>query len=249
MDLSASLAPWSRWLRACLAPPCCELCLNLVPAPPELCPACRLQLRPLRPERCAQCALPFPAGSTAGHRCEECLVAPPSFQRVDAAYEFQGSAAGLLHRLKFGGQLHVLPPLLRGALPSFREVLREFSPQALLPVPLGRWRRLRRGFNQSYVLAESLLRSVGESLPLLLAARRRATAPQARQGRAARLRAMREVFHISDRAAIRGRRLLVFDDVMTTGATVEALSKSLLQAGAEAVQVYVLARTARNRDG
>ncbi|MCE9624588.1 MAG: ComF family protein [Deltaproteobacteria bacterium] len=135
--------------------------------------------------------------------------------------------------------------MTKAALPSFRGALEEFSPQALVPVPLGWWRRFRRGFNQSHVLAEQLSREASVSLPILTGLRRKEMPPQARRGRAERLRAMRGAFRVNRPKSFRGLRLLVIDDVLTTGATAESLAKSLLQAGAEAVQVWTLARTGR----
>jgi len=241
----ATLELLQGWLRRCLAPPACELCETLVEAPPDLCPTCSAKLRPLRREHCLCCALPFAKGSRQGHLCADCLAHPPSYQKASAAFEFAGSAESLLHALKFGRRLPLLPILTERALTSFQEAVQVFQPEILLPVPLGPWRLFRRGFNQSHVLATSLNREAETGIPLLAGVRRRQTGPQARKGREERRRAMSGVFAVTKPQALRGKRILAIDDVMTTGATLESLSKSLLQAGAEAVQVYVLARTAR----
>ncbi len=243
--LSATLEFCQLWLRRCLAPSTCELCETLVVHPPDLCSTCEAGLKTLRREHCSCCALPFSAGSRDGHLCEDCLGQPPSFQKVSAAFEFAGSAEALLHALKFGRRLPLLPALTRRALLSFREAVQSFRPHALLPVPLGRWRRFRRGFNQSHALAAELNRVSGSGIPLVSGVHRRQASPQARKDRAERLRAMAGAFAVEKPQFFRKQRVLVLDDVMTTGATVESLGKSLLQAGAEAVQVYVLARTAR----
>ncbi len=195
--------------------------------------------------QCRVCALPFPAGTPPGRLCGDCLERPPSFQRARSAWEFEGTLPRLFHAFKFGGQVRALRPLLPVAVASFAAALEGFAPQALLPMPLAWWRRLRRGFNQSYVLAEILQKGLGTRIPHAQGIRRRGSPPQARRGRAERFRAMRGAFVVGRKGEVRGRRILVVDDVMTTGATVEALSKSLLQAGAEAVQVWTLARRGR----
>lgn len=245
MELSRIRSSLQKFYGACLSPPTCEACPALVESPPELCLACRNSVITLREAHCRICALPFEKGSLTEHLCQECLETPPAFQRVQSAFEFRGSLPRLLHAFKFGACFPVLVPLLEAALPSFQETVEEFSPQALVPVPLGWWRRFRRGFNQSYVLAEGLRRALGIDLPILTELQRRGTSPQARRGRDERFRAMRGVFRVSSVPSFRGRRLLVIDDVLTTGATAESLGKSLLQAGAEAVQVWTLARTGR----
>lgn len=242
---SAALEFCRLWLRRCLAPRNCELCETLVENPPDLCAGCEALLKPLRREHCSCCALPFNAGSRDGHLCEDCLGQIPSYQKVSTAFEFAGSAEALLHALKFARRLPLLPALTGRALPSFREAVQGFHPQALLPVPLGPWRRFRRGFNQSYALAEALNRASGAGIPLVSGVRRRQGGPQAKKGREERHRAMAKAFVVVEPEVFRRKRILILDDVMTTGATVESLSKSLLQAGAEAVQVYILARTAR----
>lgn len=138
-----------------------------------------------------------------------------------------------------------MEPLLTMACASFKAAILEFKPDAVLPVPLGRWRRFRRGFNQSYLIALSMQKLTGSCLPYLPGVRRRGASPQARRTRADRIRAMQSAFYLYRPRRVRGLRILIVDDVMTTGATVESLSKSLLQAGAEAVQVWTLARRGR----
>ena len=237
----------SQFFFACLAPPRCEACETLVPKVPSLCPDCVAGLRPLLGPHCRHCALPFERGSPSGRLCAECLERPPSFQKASSAFEFEGTAVRLCHDFKFGQQLQALQPVLPVALESFTKVLYDFAPQLLAPVPLGWWRRFRRGFNQSYVLAQALQQGLGSELPYLAGLRRRGTPPQARRGRADRHLAMRGVFEVQRPRLARGFRILIVDDIMTTGATVEALSKSLLQAGAEAVQVWTLARRGRKQ--
>jgi len=145
----------------------------------------------------------------------------------------------LIGRLKFQGQLHLVEPLARllaGELGDLRE-----APDLLVPVPLHPQRLRERGFNQSLELARVLARHYGLKLDGRLCRRTRATPPQSGLNRNQRGENLRGAFTIAGDPA--GRRLALLDDVITTGATVRALGKALLQAGAAAIEVWTLART------
>jgi len=198
----------------------------------------------LLPASCCEiCAVPFEADSETEHRCGDCLREAPSFAKANCAYRFEGGVVKLLHRLKFGGQWWALDALMPRALPVFREVLAAFQPEWLVPVPLPWWRRLQRGFNQSMAIAMRLRSAADSKIPCFHGLQRRASPPQALRRREERRRALRAAFRVTRPEALRGRRLLIVDDVLTTGATAESLSKTLLQEGAQMVQVFTLART------
>lgn len=145
----------------------------------------------------------------------------------------------LIGRLKFQGQLHLVEPLARLLAEELGE-LRE-APDLLIPVPLHPLRLRERGFNQSLELARVLARHYGLELDGRLCRRARATPPQSGLNRKQRGKNMRGAFSVAGDPA--GRRLALLDDVITTGTTVRALAKALLQAGAAGVEVWTLART------
>ncbi|HKX11530.1 MAG TPA: ComF family protein [bacterium] len=232
-------------LRACLAPPCCELCPRLIDDLPGLCADCAAHWVELSPWRCEICADPFAGRELSSHRCGTCLQNSPSFEKVSSAVEFEGSAVGLLHALKFTARKSALGPLAEKGAPSFRAAVEAFAPDLLVAMPLGWLRRWRRGFNQSYLLLKALRRRAGIDVPIWRGARRRTTAPQARLGRGDRQRALAHSFRPLKPGSLRDRKILVVDDVLTTGATAESFSKCLLQAGARSVQVFAFARARR----
>jgi ComF family protein len=232
-------------LKRLLAPQQCGLCDRLLREESYLCGACDEGLTLLPPSRCEICSLPFEGSFETEHRCGDCLAGAPNFAKASCTFRFEGGVVKLLHRLKFGGQWEALDALVPRALPGFREILAAFQPEWLVPVPLPWWRRLRRGFNQSMAIAMRLRSAANSKIPCFHGLRRRASQPQALRGREERGSALRGAFRVTRPESLRGRRLLVVDDVLTTGATAESLSKTLLQAGAQMVQVFTLARTQR----
>ncbi len=199
----------------------------------ELCADCLGQL-PVLAMACPGCARPL-AGD--GQRCGQCQRRAPSFGRAWAAWHYAAPLDALLPRLKYRSDLALarwLGERMAERLPAEDRAWAE----GILPVPLHRWRLARRGFNQAVELARPCARASG--LPLLLKGvrRRRDTPAQVGQSLAARRRNLRGCFEVT---AALPRRVLLFDDVMTTGATVEELARTLRRAGVE-TRVWAVAR-------
>ena len=215
-----------------LFPPRCAACGR---GGALLCATCEGGLVPAVPPRCSRCWRPLAAGA-----CRECQLAPPAFERLRAAYINQGPARELVHALKFRGVSAVAPrmaSLLADAVRAY-----ELDADVIVPVPLGGRRRRSRGYNQAELLARSLAREL--TLPFEAAAliRRRQTPPQTqRRDAEARRRNVAGAFEARARFAA-DRRVLVVDDVTTTGATLEACASALKQAGARAVWALAFAR-------
>lgn len=208
----------------------------------DLCRACAAEL-PWNRAACARCALPLPDPAPV---CGACLRAPPPQDGTLAPWRYAAPIDRLLPRLKFHGGLaegRLLAALLLDALPR-----PPADVDALLPLPLHRARLGRRGYNQALELARPLARAW--RLPLWPTAlqRVRATAAQTELGAAERRRNVRGAF-AADAARVAGRRLLLLDDVVTTGATVAEAAATLRAAGATAVHVLALARADAPRDG
>ncbi|MCW5322825.1 ComF family protein [Verminephrobacter aporrectodeae subsp. tuberculatae] len=205
----------------------------------RLCKACTARFaQPAT--RCQRCALRVPAGVGV---CGACLRNPPAFDACLAAVDYAYPWADALADFKFRGDpgwAATLAALLRstpGVAPALEAADR------LLPIPLSVQRLRERGFNQSALLARRLERSKTDSRSLL---RLHATETQIGLSRARRLRNLRGAFalHPAQAAALHGQRLLLLDDVMTTGATLHAASLVLRAAGAAQITALVLARTA-----
>lgn len=215
-------------------PEACVLC-GAAGAPCGFCASCDRDL-PRLDSACARCAVPL----ASGRACPDCARRPPPFLAVRAALAYTFPVDAALKALKFRRQLHYVPafagllaPLLIESFPAA---------DALVPVPLHRWRHATRGFNQARELCRPLARRSG--LPILDAARRtRRTRPQAGLDAAARRRNLKNAFAISGN--LRCRHPLIVDDVMTTGETCRHLAHALLEAGAETVSVLTVARAAR----
>lgn len=247
-------------------PPRCLGCGCLVEDQGALCPACWSGISFLADPLCRRCGLPFaydplgqegtgvavaPAAAgfgepAAGLECGACLAEPPPYQRARAVMRYDEGSRPLLLGFKHGDRTEAAAPYAAWMARSGRELLAET--EIVAPVPL-HWRRLfARRYNQAALLARALARRDGlTEMPDLLL-RRRATPSQGRLTRSERQRNVAGAFAVNPRHAglLKGRRLLLVDDVMTTGATVAACSRVAVKAGAAAVDVLVLARALRD---
>jgi ComF family protein len=233
-------------LRGWLAPPACLACDALMKEDRFLCGSCEEAIEDLGSNHCRYCAEPFAGNASSSHRCARCIKTRPPFRQAWASLLYRGPLVELMHGVKFGKNPLGLKILIHRALPEFRRAIIEFDPEEILPVPLSPWRRFSRGFNQSYLLAHYLLRYNRRKIPLRRWATRSHARAQAQQSRSERMNILKTAFSVPRPTRVRGKRILIVDDVMTTGATVEALSHCLLKAGAKEVGVYVLARTPKN---
>jgi len=231
---------------------CCHCMQPSSPADYGLCTQCRAGLQRCKPPFCKRCALPLPMNMnpedqvSAERLCERC-AGDTEMPLVRAYAQFAGELLpGLLTRCKYGRERHLARPLADLVWRVAREQLRLSDYEAVVPVPLHDARLLDRGFNQSVLLAGRLCRESG--LPLLSALRRVApTRPQALLDAGARCRNLRGSFRCLPKLGPRigGRRLLLVDDVVTTGQTVIECAQTLRAAGALQVDVVCLARTPR----
>lgn len=213
----------------------CALCGARTRVTP-LCPACRRDLPRLPAARCPLCALPTPAGEV----CGACLKRPPAFERCRAALAYAPPADILVQRLKYGGELALAGFLAEQLL---AEIDTASLPDALLPMPLHPRRLGERGFNQAVEIGRRLSARLGVPLMLDDCARVRDTAPQVGLDHDARQRNLRSAFACGP--ALRGRHLALLDDVMTSGASLNALAQAARQAGAARVEAWVVARALR----
>lgn len=219
----------------------CLLCAETADTAHPLCSACEGEL-PWLGGHCNVCALPLPA---TGLTCGACQKRPPAFARVEAAWRYAFPVDSLITRFKHQAQWpmgRLLAELLSHHLQhAFAEGLPR--PDLLLPVPLGRKRLRSRGFNQAGMLADWLGNSLQLPVQERWLLRPQEGAHQQELDAAARKRNLRQAFALTPTAAVRDRHVAVIDDVLTTGATAEALSRLLLKTGAKRVDVYCLART------
>lgn len=212
-----------------------------------LCGACWAALERMPPAGCSRCGWPFPAAAggrgTAQPLCQRCRETRDDFSVARAALRYRdgGVARAAILLGKHGGHLGVLRHLARLLAEEAPALLPLGDWDALVPVPLHWSRRWRRGFNQAEVLARAVGRRHGLSVQRRLLRRVRATPPQ--HGDAgSRRRNVRDAFAVPRAERCAGRRLLLIDDVFTTGATANACAAALRSAGAAAVGILTLAR-------
>ncbi len=218
-----------------LLPQDCFLCA--APAGDRLlCAACVAGLPRLTPERCPVCALPTPGSAV----CGACLKQAPHFDATRAVFRYEFPLDRLIQSLKYAHRL-------AGADFLGRELAQSpvpFQPDLILPVPLSPARLAERGFNQAVELARPLARALGVSLETSRVHRRRDTAPQASLPWKERKQNIRHAFECE--LDLTGKTVLVVDDVMTTGATLDELARTLKAHGAARVENCVLARALKD---
>ena len=232
-----------RGVETLLFPPACRLCGATLNSGPALCRACRDDL-PWLEATCRQCGHPLP-GAAAGRHCGRCQKHPPAYETTMAALQYGPPVDYLIRRLKFSGELG-LAPLLADLLAARIAERDTPLPRLLLPVPLHPARLRERGFNQATQLARRLGSRLDIGLDRHLCRRHRRTAPQSLLPVGKRRRNVRDAFTLA--GAVPAGHVAIVDDVMTTGHTVGELARQLKRAGAQCIEVWVVARAGGLRD-
>lgn len=217
-----------------IIPSQCILCAAACPA--AFCPDCQAKLiRWQAVDSCPCCAIP----NTQGHRCGNCLKAPPAIDQSFAAFIYTAPISSLIQAAKFAQQWTILPPL--GQLLA-QQLSKDNPPDIFIPLPLHAARLRERGFNQALEIARPIAREFKIKLEIDCLTRQKNTEHQARLSANARWQNMRGAFHYQ--GDLSGARVALIDDVMTSGASLNAAAKTLKAAGAIEVQAWVIARTA-----
>ena len=227
-----------------ILPPRCPACRQVVADDGRFCAECWPSLSFITAPQCACCGAPFDHDRGAGTRCGQCLLKSPRYATARAALAYDGAARTVLLGFKHGDRQH----LARLMAPHVARVgVGVLGPDALLvPVPLHYTRLWRRGFNQAALLARAVGRRTAVPLAVDALVRVRRTALSRGLNRRKRAENVRAAFRVRAPDQIRGRNIVLVDDVLTTGATADACARMLLRAGAARVDVLTWARVVRD---
>jgi len=240
----ANAARWFVGFRDIALPSQCALCGNLSHG--VLCDGCDEQYWNQARLRCAVCALPMPLSTKpsgdarAPLLCRLCVAEPPHFDATIALADYRAPLDTLALELKFHARLASADEFARQLRAIFEDT-NLTAPDVLAPVPLSRKRLRTRGYNQAWSIAKPLARRLGARADAMLIERTRDTAPQAKLDLDTRRHNVGDAFKVL--RDVRGRHVGVVDDVMTSGATLDALARTLKTAGARRVTNFVALRT------
>lgn len=232
----------ARWPAQLLFPPTCGGCRRIVSQPGTLCGVCWQRLRFLERPWCEVLGIPFSHEMGAGILSAEAIANPPPFDRARAAVAHTDVAKQMVHQLKYADRTDLAPWMARWMVRAGQELL--VDTDLIVPVPLHRRRFLSRRFNQSAELARSVAQLAQQRYEAAVISRVKPTQQQVGLGARQRHDNVRGAFKVAEEAEIEvaGRKVLVVDDVYTTGATVAAVSKALRKAGAARIDVLTFSR-------
>ncbi len=230
-------------------PPRCHICGGFLsadedlPSSHNLCNECLGDLIPITHPICTICGMPFPTSKGQDHPCENCLRKRPWYDFVRTPYLYSGQLMDAIHRFKYYSETQLtsslgtlLSSFAKGLIPNPEDFL-------TVPVPLHRRRLRERGFNQSLLLAKVLASDLGTQLDYLSLTRKRYTRAQTGLKKEERRKNVKDAFSVIHPEPIKGRKILLVDDVFTTGHTLNESTRTLKKSGAVVVICLTLART------
>lgn len=228
-------------------PPQCLACGKPIGDHGALCSSCWSKLRLIEKPYCARLGIPFSFDLGPGALSAEAIADPPPFDRCRAVVAYDDVGRDLVHGLKYRDRLELAAWMARWMARAGAEVVADA--EAVVPVPLHVRRLWWRRYNQSALLGRTVADAAGKPLLANILRRIRATEQQVGLSPDMRDRNVRGAFQVptADKASVAGRRVLLVDDVYTTGATAKACTRALLRAGAVAVDVLVFARVVRGQ--
>jgi ComF family protein len=241
---SAWLRVTGRHLLDLALPPRCLACGTIVSDAGTLCGDCWPNVEFIARPLCVSCGIPLSATSDEGNlQCGACLAKRPPWRRARSVFRYQGVGRDLILAFKHGDRLDAAPTLSRWLARVGAEVLAEVD--TIIPVPLHRRRLFSRRYNQSAVLALGLAKLTGVPVMVDGLVRTRATPTQGGLDRNARAANVRGAIVADLRRPLKGRRVVLIDDVLTTGATASVCVAALKKAGVVSVDMLTLARVTR----
>jgi len=224
-------------------PPHCHVCRSFIPEAGRLhiCNSCRDTVQLISSPHCTVCAVPFHCVGH-NHPCGSCSKESPAFDAARAAFVYDGPGRELIHNFKYEFKTHLRRPLALYVVEVLSEFVSTHRPDVIIPVPLHSRRLRTRGFNQAVLIGEVLASEWGISMERSSMLRTRWTEPQINLAASQRRDNVKGAFAIKKPGSVKGKRILLLDDVYTTGSTVEECSKVLKKGGADEIIVITVAR-------
>ena len=238
-----SLESMLKSLADVVFPPQCMSCGDvLCDRSFPLCPLCFSQINFIRSPLCPSCGCPHAEPAEKDHLCGDCLLAPPAFLTARALGQYESVLMDIIHRFKYGGKVSLGERLgeLMAQFTYSSFIIRDYS--LVIPVPLHPRRLRQRGFNQALILAREIARCYSLGLDITSLKRIVCTEPQVGLGRDRRTMNIKGAFSVTDQGRIKGERIILVDDVYTTGSTAKECARILMKNKAEKVAVLTLAR-------
>lgn len=245
-----------QFLMKLLFPGCCPICgevqeqllveLFSDDGAARICPECEKKLVRVSPPFCMRCGKPLTEGVVRSEYCGDCTKKSHTFVQGRAVFVYQGAVIGSMHRLKYGNRRDFAATFAREAYEMHGDWIRRIAPQALVPIPLHAKRRRERGYNQAELLAEALSKLAGIPVEKKMLLRRVNTRPQKQLTAGERKNNLKNAFQMSKKS-VQLEKVLLIDDIYTTGSTVDAAARALMAAGIK--KVYVLCICIGGGDG
>jgi ComF family protein len=234
-----------QWLLNLVFPPVCPVCqtpLNGKGADLPLCPTCRTAIKPIQPPYCPRCGLPVPSGDGEGYVCGPCLQEKKYFEVHRSSGLYEGALKEAIHTFKYRGVFSFVRFFGDLLQPTLQTLSRDYPVDVMIPVPLHIRRLRERGFNQALLLVKELSKRIGIPYEGSALKKIKDTPVQISLKKRERRKNLTGAFQVTDTEALKGKSVVLVDDVYTTGATVNECSRTLLKAGAERVAVLTVAR-------
>lgn len=227
-----------------LFPPRCHACKAFIPDAGDvhLCATCLEACTLIRSPLCKTCGMPFLSADDNDHLCGDCITEPPRFTAARAAALFAGPIRELIHRFKYNNRVQLCRPLGLLTGHQLEPFAAAISADLVIPVPLHVKRLRQRGFNQAVLLGEILAREWRLPISRCNLQRIRWTEPQINLSAAERVANVRGAFSVTEPAIFKGKRIILVDDVYTTGSTVAECARVLFRAEVAEVSVITVAR-------
>ena len=235
---------WLRFLLDILLPPRCLLCGKEIHSDNSLCAECFAKIDFISEPYCQKCGRPFPITVIGSYSCASCLQCKNPFRLCRAAVEYNDHSKKLILDFKFFDHIENKMLLARWLYIAGKDIF-QAGADLIIPVPLHYTRMFKRKYNQSAVLSAALSNLCGIPADYKSLKKRHATMPQVSCSRKQRLKNVRNAFEVANPENIRGKRVVLIDDVFTTGSTLKECAKVLKKAGAKSVDALTVARVCR----